>query len=134
MSHEKSTVDVYEACLMTNEYGETYLDPEKCKARNFDPVRASQEQRERISSYLEGLQETSKEKRWRVSFKAFESMTLNPSRKSQEIRSLITKAAKHIRHKHNHNDDRGKDVGAKVNEVLLERRRKTEKVKEKRII
>ncbi|PKY43829.1 hypothetical protein RhiirA4_457920 [Rhizophagus irregularis] len=29
----------YEACLTTTIYGDTYLDPEKCKARGFDPIK-----------------------------------------------------------------------------------------------
>jgi hypothetical protein len=29
----------YEACLTTTMYGDTYLDPEKCKARGFDPIK-----------------------------------------------------------------------------------------------
>ena len=29
----------YRACLTTNIYGSTYLDPEKCKARGFDPIK-----------------------------------------------------------------------------------------------
>ena len=29
----------YDACLTTTIYGETYLDPEKCKARGFDPIK-----------------------------------------------------------------------------------------------
>ena len=29
----------YDACMTTNEYGSTYLDPEKCKAINFDPLK-----------------------------------------------------------------------------------------------
>ena len=29
----------YKACLTTTIYGDTYLDPEKCKPRGFDPIK-----------------------------------------------------------------------------------------------
>ena len=29
----------YEACLTTTIYGQKYLDPEKCKARGYDPAK-----------------------------------------------------------------------------------------------
>jgi hypothetical protein len=29
----------YEACLTTTIYGDTFLDPEKCKARGFDQIK-----------------------------------------------------------------------------------------------
>ncbi|RIA84815.1 hypothetical protein C1645_783338 [Glomus cerebriforme] len=42
------TCEAYYACLTTNEYGSTYLDPVKCKAKNFDPRKATSEEAERI--------------------------------------------------------------------------------------
>ncbi|GBB83574.1 hypothetical protein RclHR1_10270005 [Rhizophagus clarus] len=38
----------YYACLSTNKYGLTHLDPAKCEAKNFDPEKATKEQEERI--------------------------------------------------------------------------------------
>ncbi|CAG8491069.1 2592_t:CDS:2 [Paraglomus occultum] len=38
----------YHACLTTTIYGQKYLDPEKCKARNFDPIKEDEKQIERI--------------------------------------------------------------------------------------
>ncbi|CAG8508358.1 4747_t:CDS:2 [Paraglomus occultum] len=32
------------ACLTTTIYGQTYLDPEKCKARGFEPIKAAEEE------------------------------------------------------------------------------------------
>ena len=29
----------YDACLTTTIYGDTYLDPKKCKVRDFDPIK-----------------------------------------------------------------------------------------------
>ncbi|CAG8739146.1 6224_t:CDS:2 [Funneliformis caledonium] len=52
----------YEACLTTTMYGDTYLDPEKCKARGFDPIKAFKEEEERIDLSLEWIKRTTKKK------------------------------------------------------------------------
>ncbi|GES73481.1 hypothetical protein GLOIN_2v1867484 [Rhizophagus clarus] len=52
----------YEACLTTTIYGDTYLDPEKCKARGFDPIKACEEDEERLRLGLEWIERTTKEK------------------------------------------------------------------------
>ncbi|RIA78919.1 hypothetical protein C1645_842061 [Glomus cerebriforme] len=58
----------YDACLTTTIYGETYLDPEKCKARGFDPIKAFEEEEERIDLALEWIERTTKEKGFRAQF------------------------------------------------------------------
>ncbi|CAB4442438.1 unnamed protein product [Rhizophagus irregularis] len=58
----------YEACLTTTMYGDTYLDPEKCKARGFDPIKAFEEEEERIDLSLEWIERTTKEKGFRAQF------------------------------------------------------------------
>ncbi|RGB40291.1 hypothetical protein C1646_753465 [Rhizophagus diaphanus] len=56
------TCEAYYACLTTNEYGKTYLDPMKCKAKNFDPITATKEQKERILLFIERYKKITKEK------------------------------------------------------------------------
>ncbi|GBB95028.1 hypothetical protein RclHR1_24630002 [Rhizophagus clarus] len=56
------TCEAYHACLTTNEYGSTYLDPIKCKARNFDPITATKEQKERILLFAERYEKIAEEK------------------------------------------------------------------------
>ncbi|KAF0452771.1 hypothetical protein F8M41_001880 [Gigaspora margarita] len=61
----------YDACLTTTIYGETYLDPEKCKARGYDPVKAFEEEEERIKLSAEWIERTTKEKGFRAQFQEF---------------------------------------------------------------
>ncbi|RIA80299.1 hypothetical protein C1645_745348 [Glomus cerebriforme] len=61
----------YEACLTTTIYGDTYLDPEKCKARGFDPKKASEEEDERLRLGIEWIERTTKEKGFRAQFEEF---------------------------------------------------------------
>ncbi|CAG8762707.1 30459_t:CDS:2 [Gigaspora margarita] len=61
----------YDACLTTTIYGETYLDPEKCKARGFDPIKASEEEEERTNLSMEWIERTTKEKGFRAQFQEF---------------------------------------------------------------
>ncbi|CAB4483403.1 hypothetical protein RhiirA5_506451 [Rhizophagus irregularis] len=63
-SHE--TCEAYYACLTTNEFGSTYLDPVKCKAKNFDPRKATKEQEERILLIVERFNKIKEEKGFRV--------------------------------------------------------------------
>ncbi|RIA94874.1 hypothetical protein C1645_734494 [Glomus cerebriforme] len=58
----------YEACLTTTIYGDTYLNPEKCKARGFDPIKAFEEEEERADLSLEWIERTTKEKGFRAGF------------------------------------------------------------------
>ncbi|CAG8486726.1 9138_t:CDS:2 [Funneliformis caledonium] len=46
----------YQACLITIIYGETYLDPEKFKARSFDLIKAIEERHDCPGSGLIGQQ------------------------------------------------------------------------------
>ncbi|CAG8524608.1 5702_t:CDS:2, partial [Acaulospora morrowiae] len=61
----------YDACLTTTIYGETYLDPEKCKARGFDPIKACEEEEERTNLSMEWIERTTKEKGFRAQFKEY---------------------------------------------------------------
>ncbi|CAG8698068.1 13470_t:CDS:2, partial [Ambispora leptoticha] len=65
------TYEEYDACLTTTIYGETYLDPEKCKARGFDPIKASEEEEERTNLSVEWIERTTKEKGFRAQFQEF---------------------------------------------------------------
>ncbi|CAB4419985.1 unnamed protein product [Rhizophagus irregularis] len=56
----------YYACLTTNEFGSTYLDPVKCKAKNFDPRKATKEQEERIHLIAERFNKIKEERGSRV--------------------------------------------------------------------
>jgi hypothetical protein len=56
------TCEAYYACLTTNEYGSTYLDPVKCRTRNFDPVKATKEQEERILLAIERFNKIANER------------------------------------------------------------------------
>lgn len=31
--------EIYNSCLITTEYGDSILDPKKCNAINFDPIK-----------------------------------------------------------------------------------------------
>ncbi|KAF0552471.1 hypothetical protein F8M41_021787 [Gigaspora margarita] len=61
----------YEACLTTTIYGSTYLDPEKCKARSFDPIKALEEEEKRINLSGEWIERTADEKGFRAMFQEF---------------------------------------------------------------
>ncbi|CAG8544802.1 7994_t:CDS:2 [Ambispora gerdemannii] len=61
----------YDACLTITIYGETYLDPEKCKARGFDAIKAFEEEEERTKLSVEWIERTTKEKGFRVQFQEF---------------------------------------------------------------
>ncbi|CAB4414692.1 unnamed protein product [Rhizophagus irregularis] len=71
----------YEACLTTTIYGDTYLDPEKCKARGFDPIkllapyvsyyRALEEEEERTDLSGEWIERTADEKGFNDMFQEF---------------------------------------------------------------
>ncbi|CAG8716559.1 9455_t:CDS:2 [Funneliformis caledonium] len=54
--------ETYYAYLSTNKYGLTYLDSVKCKARNFDLIKATKKQEERIHLALKRFKKISKEK------------------------------------------------------------------------
>ncbi|RIA84154.1 hypothetical protein C1645_859615 [Glomus cerebriforme] len=56
------TCEAYYACLTTNEYGSTYLDPMKCRAKNFDPITATKEQEERILLFAERFKKIANER------------------------------------------------------------------------
>ncbi|CAB4474629.1 hypothetical protein RhiirA5_435364 [Rhizophagus irregularis] len=61
----------YEACLTTTIYGNTYLDPEKCKARGFDPIKALEEEEERTDLSGEWIERTADEKGFNAMFQEF---------------------------------------------------------------
>ncbi|CAG8812746.1 25206_t:CDS:2, partial [Dentiscutata erythropus] len=67
----QKTYEEYDACLTTTIYGTTYLDPEKCKARGFDPIKAFKEEEERINLSCEWIERTTKEKGFRAQFQEF---------------------------------------------------------------
>ncbi|GBC09975.1 hypothetical protein RclHR1_09240009 [Rhizophagus clarus] len=59
-SHE--ACEAYYTCLSINEFGSTYLDPAKCKAKNFDPKKAAKEEEERILLFTEKFDKIKEEK------------------------------------------------------------------------
>ncbi|CAG8438286.1 8030_t:CDS:2 [Funneliformis caledonium] len=61
----------YHACLTTTIYGETYLDPEKVKARGFDINEAIEVGNEMIRLSGEWFDKTTKEKGFHTMFKEF---------------------------------------------------------------
>ncbi|RIA81531.1 hypothetical protein C1645_790231, partial [Glomus cerebriforme] len=67
----KKACEEYEACLTTTIYGDTYLDPEKCKARGFDPKKACEEEDERLKLGIEWIERTIKEKGFHAQFEKF---------------------------------------------------------------
>ncbi|CAG8435116.1 7456_t:CDS:2 [Funneliformis mosseae] len=79
----------YHACLTTTIYGETYLDPEKVKARGFDINEAIEVGNEMIRLSGEWFDKTTKEKGFHTMFKEFIDQAL-PQFK---IRSLMNKAS-----------------------------------------
>ncbi|KAL1917686.1 uncharacterized protein VTP21DRAFT_3520 [Calcarisporiella thermophila] len=58
MSECEEAARVYYECMTTDKYGQTYLDPAKCEAHNFDPIRVCKEQYLRhrlISKYCDDI-------------------------------------------------------------------------------
>ncbi|CAB5201434.1 unnamed protein product [Rhizophagus irregularis] len=59
-SHEACVA--YYDCLSINESGLTYLDPVKCKAKNFDSKKVAKEQEKRILSFIEKFNKVKEER------------------------------------------------------------------------
>ncbi|CAG8679323.1 5190_t:CDS:2, partial [Gigaspora rosea] len=110
----------YDACLTTTIYGETYLNPEKCKARGFDPIKACEEEEERTNLSIEWIERTTKEKGFRAQFQEFiakvppkyvskdlKFLDYSPKKENKsdkklsrkKIRSLLVKASYLVDHK-----------------------------------
>ncbi|CAB4489732.1 hypothetical protein RhiirA1_535873 [Rhizophagus irregularis] len=54
--------EIYNSCLITTEYGDSILDPKKCNAINFDPIKTAREQYDRIYLIDELFNKIKKEK------------------------------------------------------------------------
>ncbi|RHZ82841.1 hypothetical protein Glove_103g242 [Diversispora epigaea] len=122
MFHVPGKDKKYDACLTTTIYGETYLDPEKCKARGFDPKKEIEEKK-RTNLSLEWIERTTKEKGFSAQFKEFidkvpqeyvnkdpkslKCLDYSPIKKNKsdkklskkKIRSLMVKASHLVDHK-----------------------------------
>ncbi|KAL1925825.1 uncharacterized protein VTP21DRAFT_708 [Calcarisporiella thermophila] len=65
---------LYYECLTTNKYGQEYLDPEKCEANNFDPIKASNEEAMRIRLVAKYCSDISNMLDWREADKVIASL------------------------------------------------------------
>ncbi|KAL1914864.1 uncharacterized protein VTP21DRAFT_7956 [Calcarisporiella thermophila] len=79
---------MYYKCLTTNIYGKEYLDPAKCEANNFDPIKACNEEDMRyklLSEYCDGIRNLVG---WRETINIIFSVIPEKYKKKQTGRSL----------------------------------------------
>ncbi|KAL1914862.1 uncharacterized protein VTP21DRAFT_7954 [Calcarisporiella thermophila] len=78
---------VYYECMITDKYGQRYLDPAKCETNNFDPIKACNDQVTRMKLIAKYCSDISRMYDWREADRLILSLIPEKYQKKQTGRS-----------------------------------------------